>query len=128
MQVIRIPAGTKVFLGKPAKPMDESLVRAISALVSDIEGVLEAHLPQCYVAGVVDPPAQVLIMVIRSQQEAETVLYKIGVGLESILPPGVHLDVLPVSPSHPLLIAARKAECLIKRPDAPKKRPWWKFW
>jgi hypothetical protein len=56
-----LPAGTKVFLGAPANPMDAALVRSITELVVSIPAVLEAHLPQCHIPGIMQQSAQILV-------------------------------------------------------------------
>jgi hypothetical protein len=59
-----IPGGLTVHMGKPAKPLAHDLVDKIAGLVAGMPGVLQAWLPQCYIKGVIDPPAQVVILVV----------------------------------------------------------------
>jgi hypothetical protein len=74
MQPMNIPAGAQIMLGAPAQPMPQALSEAIGHTVAQIEGILEAHLPQCYVAEVMPKPAQILVLVVRSPDDAENVL------------------------------------------------------
>ena len=74
MQPMNVPAGAQIMLGAPAQPMPQALSEAIGNAVTQVEGILEAHLPQCYVAEVRQQPAQILVLVVRSPNDAEHIL------------------------------------------------------
>ena len=110
---IHIPKGSRVYLGAPAKPLDESLVRRISALVANVPSVLEAHLPQCFVEDVMPRAAQILVLVVSAEDEAPELVNAVGLGLGQILPPGEHLDIWPLSIHNSLIGSVRGARCQI---------------
>jgi hypothetical protein len=113
MEPLRIAAGSKVLLGAPASPLPNNVTAAIREVVSQLPGVLEAHLPQCFVAGVIDPPAQVLVIVVKSNASKALALELLSVRLPRILPEGLYLDVWPLELGHLSLTSVRKANCRI---------------
>ena len=63
-----LKAGTSVYWGAPAKPMPEIMSDAISQVVAQVPGIVEAHLPQCFVEG--DKEArQVLVVGVQKSSE-----------------------------------------------------------
>jgi len=64
MRPLSISAGTAVMLGRPAQPMAQALSASIAQLVRGIAGIREAYLPHCFIKGVVEPPTQVLVVVL----------------------------------------------------------------
>ncbi len=99
---------------------------AIAEMVRGIPAIREAYLPQCYVQAVVDPPAQILVLVLDDPADQKT-LDAVGQGLERILPPGIHLDVWPLDPNHDLLPTIRQTRMQPGGAAAPAaKKPWWK--
>jgi hypothetical protein len=137
MQAMNIPAGSNVLLGKPAKPMDQALVRSIAGLVGSVPGIVEAHLPQCYVADTMPQAAQVLVVVLDGTADAESVLRPLFEGLGRLALPSHHLDVLPILPDNKLLPTVRLTGCSVESPqtvDIPENcgplpgKKWWKLW
>jgi|GEM_PF-815730 hypothetical protein len=131
MQPMNIPAGAQIMLGAPAQPMPQALSEAIGHTVAQIEGILEAHLPQCYVAEVMPKPAQILVLVVRSPDDAENVLRQTAERLRACLPEGALLDLWPIESAHPILHEVRGADCQIYAAatgNQAGRRPWWKFW
>lgn len=128
MKPLSIPMGSPVMLGQPAKPMPSALSGAIGEMVRGIAGVREAYLPQCYVKGVVEPPTQVLVVVLDTATgpENEKILDAIGQGLVRVLPSGMHLDVWPMSGREGLLSTVRGTRTHIHCPPPPEKKHWWK--
>jgi hypothetical protein len=110
--------GTEIIIGKPAKPMPAKHSRAVAKLVASIAGITEAHLPQCYIPGVVDEPGQVLFLVIRSPDLVAEVMPQVGEGLQGILSPHESLDCIPLDPGDELLPAVREAGCEIFKEQA----------
>ena len=121
---LSVPRGSQVFLGAPANPMDENLSAAIAGAVEDIVSVSEAHLPQAYVKGVIDPPAQVLVVVVEREDNLDSALAETDRAIKSILPADHHLDVLPLLPDNDLLQSVRAAECVIKSPSKQGRKLW----
>ena len=124
MSETTLSAGSTVYVGAPVRPMAPERLRQISDLVGRLESVREAHLPQCYIAGQIDPPAQVLVVVLADGAYVAGTLEEIGAGLRSILPEQEHLDVLPLQSTNQLLPSIRSAGCRV----GGINRPWWKPW
>ena len=126
---ISVPKGQQIFLGAPAKPMPAERVAQIARLVTDTPGVVEAHLPQCFIPGTMDSPAQVLFIVLAPGIAPAEVGEQIGQGLHAVLPEGEHLDVMPLDSSHSLLPTIRGTGCALSAArTAPAKRSRWRFW
>lgn len=125
MRQLSVAAGTKMLLGAPARPMPRDKAEAIAALVGSIDGVLEAHLPHCFVLGAMESPAQVLVLLIAPDADRQAVLNRVGVGLSTIVPSDEHLDVWAIEPGNSMLLDIRQVGCRI---FSITRRPWWKFW
>ena len=107
--------------------MPQALSDAIGAMVRGITGIREAYLPQCFVKSVVEPPAQVLVVVLDDGTDRQRVLDAVDQGLTRVLPQGQHLDVLPMTGSDGLLSTVRGTRMHIHcAPPAERKR-WWKI-
>jgi hypothetical protein len=126
MKPLMMPKGTNVFLGRPAKPMPQELSSAIGKMVQAIDGIREAFLPQCYAEGAVDPPAQILVLVLDNPADQKT-LDAVGQGLTRILPQGMHLDVWPLDGSHSLLSTIRGTRMHVHTDPPPQNKSWWKI-
>lgn len=134
---LNIPAGAQLLLGAPAQPMPSEQADALAATVAAMDGVSEAHLPQCFVPGVMKQPAQVLVMVVEPPADPDRVCASIGQALNAVLPQVEHLDLLPLEPGSSLLDAVRRAGCRIYSASQDEEgrvngvspgRPWWKIW
>jgi hypothetical protein len=123
MEPLSIPKGSTVFLGKAARPMPQHLCDAIGDLVSNIERIREAYLAQCYVAGIVDPAAEILVLVVDDLINQQNVLHSVDGGLARIMPTGMHLDVLVVNNRDKLLAMIRNLPN-IRATSAQKKSSW----
>ncbi len=122
---IEVPAGAEMMIGAPAKPMPEATSGAIAELVAQIDGIQEAHLPQCYVPNTMARPGQILVLLLTPGANIQTVMERIGQGLHSILSGGEPLDIWPLQPPpDALLTEVRKAGCQIYQ----RQKSWWKFW
>ena len=129
---IHVRSGTELMIGAPANPMPEEISDAIAQLVAQIDGVQEAHLPQCYVPDMMEQPGQILILAIAPKADVRAAMEHIGQGLRGVLSEGEPLDIWPLQPPNPLLDEVRKADCQIygRRATATAAtiKPWWKFW
>jgi hypothetical protein len=101
--------------------MSEALGRLVAT-----SGISEAHLPQCFVPGVMEKPAQVLVVVTTAGESDSDALRRIAQGLVSLLPPGEHLDIWPMDQHSDVLPTVRHAGCQLV--GGKMKRPWWQFW
>jgi hypothetical protein len=106
--------------------MPQPLSDSIGQMVRSINGIREAYLPQWYVAGVVEPPAQILVLVLDDTSDPR-VLEAVDQGLVRLLPQGMHLDVWPLTCEHSLLGSVRETRTHVhcKPPVEPKR--WWKI-
>ena len=126
---ISVPKGQQIFLGAPAEPMPDERAAQIVRLVASTPGILEAHLPQCFIPSSMESPAQVLFVVVAPGVAPSGIGEQLGQGLHAILPAGEHLDVVPLDPSHSLLPTTRGTGCALSvAPAPPAKRPRWRFW
>jgi hypothetical protein len=121
MEERQIAAGTAVYFGRPAKPMPKERANAIAAAVARVPGIVEAHLPQCYIDG--DEGArQVLVVVVDAPQDIPRAAQAIVCELAAILPPGDSVDLLPFD-RRSLPRGVREASCCVfgeemgSRPD-----------
>jgi hypothetical protein len=125
MKAPSIPKGSAVMLGRPAQPMPQALSEAIGGIVRGIAGIREAYLPQCYLAAVVEPPAQILVLVLDNTTDPRNVLDAVGQALNRVLPQGTHLDVWPMTDRNSLLSIVRGTRTHIHCEPPQEKRPWW---
>jgi hypothetical protein len=126
VESLTIKAGTRVWLGKPAKPMRRESVERIAAVVRGTPGILEAHLPQCYAEGVMTGAAQVLVLVLPERANPGSIVGPVTDRLGSVLGTGEHLDVWHLMPDSPMLEGVRNAGCNLEMLAAVRKS-WWKF-
>jgi hypothetical protein len=108
-----IPKGSTVYLGAPAKPLDQSIILKISELVAALPSVLEAHLPQCWIEKLMPGPAQILVLVVATEEGVPELIAAVGQGLGRLLPRGNHMDIWPLLISNNLIGAVRGAGCQI---------------
>ena len=127
MEEQTIKAGTQILIGAPAEPMPRAQSAAVADMLSKIDSVTEAHLPQCFMPGAMSEPAQVLVLVHKRGVDVETLMHEVGCQLGQMLPEGQRLDVWPVPEGSAVLRDVRAAGCSILAARAAAK-PWWRFW
>ena len=98
--------------------MEPEIVAAIGRLVDGAPEIIEAHLPQVFVSGAMQAPAQVLVIVTDDKDE-QRALDKVAAGLGSILPSGRGIDVWPLSPTDKLIPTIRGAGCRVGQRPRP---------
>jgi len=108
---MKIPAGTKMMLGPPAKPMSSERQEGIRRAVIGIPGITEAHLPLCYAKGFVDPPAQILVLVLAADTDDSIVVSAVERRLSTVLTAGISLDIFPLPDNASVLPSIRGAGC-----------------
>jgi hypothetical protein len=86
--------------------MAQEVSRAIGTALGRIPEIREGHLPMFYVEGKVDPPAQVLVVVLEDGATSQQL--KIDEILRGILPTGSYLDVLEWRLNEPTLPTVRR--------------------
>jgi hypothetical protein len=127
MEAREIGAGTHVLIAAPAEPMARAQQAAIADALAKVPGVVEAHLPQLFVAGAMEEPAQVLVVVTRRGANVEQLMHEITCALAQLLTEDSRLDVFPLAEGGEMIGGVRAAGCQILGAEAGAK-PWWKFW
>jgi hypothetical protein len=107
--------------------MARVLSDSIAQMIRGMAGIREAYLPHCVVKGVVEPPAQVLVLVLDTAADQQSLLDSVGDGLARILPQGMHLDVWPMNDRDSLLGTVRGTRMHIHCEPPPEPKPWWKI-
>ena len=112
-EVVRIPKGTRVYLGAPANPMPEEVVQTIIDSVSTDPNIVEAHLPQCFVADLMKTPGQVLFLVLASKRLESATISSITERLNKAPLSHGSIDIFPLDVSHELYGSVRNSGCQI---------------
>jgi hypothetical protein len=102
---MKIPAGTTVYIGAPAQPIAKQISDAIGTELGNIPEILEAHLPLVYINGLIDPPTQILFVVV--EENSPTLQGKIAEVMRRVLPTNFYLDIANCTPRDPQLPAIR---------------------
>ena len=93
---MKIPGGTAIYIGPPAKPIPKQVSDAIGLQLGKIAEIEEAHLPMVYIKGHIDPPAQVLVVVL--DERAPSPQARIAETLGAVLPTDFHMDITELHP------------------------------
>ena len=104
---------TNVLIGAPATPVKKKLRKSLSKMLSDIEPVREAHLPQVTEIGSAKPPSLVFFVVVDPTSEIPDVMATINKRLKRLLDRGETLDVRPIAKDFDLLPTIRAANCVV---------------
>jgi hypothetical protein len=119
----QLSRGTKLFFGAPASPMPPERSAAIAEAVAQVAGIVEAHLPQCFIEGD-DEARQILVIVVAAKSDIAQIAANLSDLLSAALPDGRFIDILPFRESE-LPSGVRQAKCKIY----PRTQsPWWKIW
>jgi hypothetical protein len=102
---MKIPTGTTVYIGPPAKPMPKEISDAIGTAMGKIAEIREAYLPMVYIKGHVDPSAQVLVVVLDENAPSPEV--KIAEAVRAVLPTNSHVDIMELHPGDKTLPTIR---------------------
>jgi hypothetical protein len=105
MTMMKIPAGTTCYIGPPAKPIPKQISDAIGTALGKIPEIVEAHLPMVYIKEQIDPPAQVLVVVLEENKPSPQA--RISEALRAALPTNSHMDVTESDPGDPKLTTIR---------------------
>ena len=116
-----MPAGTKMFIGKPKVPLDPGLTKQIAHAAYAAPGVVEAYLPQIFVQGVMREPAQALCLVLDAHTSRHTVYEALSRLLPIVIPSGLHLDVRFLAHDDSMLATIRSLGCALSRPNGFKR-------
>jgi hypothetical protein len=83
-----------------------------------VPGIIEAHLPQCFIEGDKDA-RQVLVVGVQNRSEIPHIAQQLMAKLKVVFPPGQLMDILPFE-SGSVPPGVRQAGCQIL---AGKKKP-----
>lgn len=112
--LFRVPAGTTVRFGAPARPLPEDTRNNIRAGLACIPGVVEAHLPLCQAVGLMAQPAQILVVVLTEEGAGlQSAIRSVTELVQMTIPSGQQLDVWPFATNDPLLDIVRRANCCL---------------
>jgi len=118
-----IKKGTTVYFGAPAHPMPKTRADAIAQAVAQVPGIVEAHLPQCFIEG--DEEArQILVVGVLKRGEISQIAQALTDKFQLIFEPGQSIDILPFE-AGAVPAGVRQAGCQI---FAAEKKAWWKLW
>lgn len=104
-KVMKIPAGTAAYIGPPAKPIPKHVSDAMGTALGEISEILEAHLPMVYIKGHIDPPTQVLVVVLDEKKPSPQA--RIVEMLRAVLPTDFHMEITELHRSDPKLPTIR---------------------
>jgi hypothetical protein len=123
-----LKAGTTISFGAPAKPMPQARCDAIAQVVSQVPGIAEAHLPQCFIES--DSAArQVLVIAVPNSRDIPQIAQALMAKLQTIFAEGEFIDILPFTPGAAMMEGVRRAGCQIFAVEkTADKKPWWKIW
>ena len=102
---MKIPTGTKAYIGPPAQAIPEQISGAIGVGLGKIPEILEAHLPMIYIKGLIEPPAQIFMVVVEEKKPSPQA--KILEVVRRVLPSGSYMDIGELYPGDPQLPAIR---------------------
>ncbi len=104
---------TNLIIGAPANPTKKRRLKLLSKMLSDLEEVREAHLPQVNELGSNKPPELIFFVVIDPESAIPGVMEKIRARLKDVLRADEKLEVRPLHVDHELLSTIRNAECIV---------------
>ena len=119
-----------VLVGAPSSPLPDSVVAKVTSVVSRVEGIAEAHMPQWFSPKDMKAAQQVLVIVSARGLDPVSLVKPVLENLAEALPEGPELLVIPMSGRDGLLNTVRGTKCRVFTSDTlePDKKPWWRFW
>ena len=106
---MNLPPDTTLYIGPPANPLPPELQAKIAYAISGVPGIREAHLPQCYSKGLVDPSAQILVLVLNPGVTPSNVMPQLQENMRTELRgTGKFIDIFPLASNHPMLPTVRQ--------------------
>jgi hypothetical protein len=115
----RAAEGSTFLIGRPAKPMSAERSAAIAALVEQVGGIREAHLPQCFNPSIMSKANQILVVVFDNSTDAQSHLQALSEGLSAIFENEKPPDILSLTDPSDLLLSVREAGMQIARHTPP---------
>jgi hypothetical protein len=94
----RAKQDTVVYIGAPAVPMSGARHNLLKDAVSGMAGVLFAYVPHIYMQGKIDPPKQIIFLVLENswRNKVAEVMEPLMADIHRRLPKDDFIDVMPV--------------------------------
>ncbi len=103
----------RLLVGAPRRPVSSALMKKLSKMVSDLELVKEAHLPEVVELGRDRPAELTLLVVVASESAIVAVTGILEVRLEHALPHNHPISLRVVTEDFPLLSIVRSVQCVV---------------
>lgn len=113
MATLDLLDATNVLVGKPTRPLPKRRMKKVSALLSEMPAVREAHVLEVFAVGMMQTPRDVLFLVIEPTTSIEETAAHIDAALAGLLKAREHLDIWPVPCGHRLIATVRDAGCMV---------------
>ncbi|MBI1367241.1 MAG: hypothetical protein GC162_01160 [Planctomycetes bacterium] len=113
MQGTELKVTTTAMVGAPQAPVPEHVLDAVRRAVEAVPQIREAHLPEVFIKGMVDPAALVLVVTLDAGADEDRVLSQIDRALHAQLPDDLDLGVWPLAADDASLPAIRSTGCQI---------------
>lgn len=110
---VKWPSGTRFLVGTPGRAPDSAIARAIARAAWRIQGVIEVHVPEVWVKGLLDPPEPVIVVIIKPEVSLESVADQLNDVLAGQVPP---LGVIIATSDEAVVGDVRAAGCSLPRP------------
>lgn len=103
----------RLLIGTPRRPASAALMKKLSKMLTDLELVKEAHLPEIVELGGAGTAQLTLLVVVSSPSAVIPVTGILEVRLEHGLPAKQPVALLVVTEDFPLLAVARSVQCVV---------------
>jgi hypothetical protein len=88
---------------------------ALGKMVANFPEVVEAHLPYCFIQGLMDEPSQIMVIVLASAADFQTIAGPMTRRLSGITPSEKPILILPLTCSSPVVESVRRVGCEVFR-------------
>ncbi len=113
VEILTLKSDSELYIGAPATRLPRPFFETIIKIISQFGEITEAHLPQCYIQGFIEPSAQVLVIVLDPADDPRLTVEALVSALEVVFPHPSFLRIWPMSEEHAALHAVRAAGCKI---------------
>ena len=110
---IQLTPASHILIGAPRTPPRKKRIKQLFDMLSDLDAVREAHLPEVMKIGSAAPAALVLFLVVDPESEIPAVMETVTRRLKGFLARSERLDVRPISTRHELLPTIKEVDCVI---------------
>lgn len=86
--------GARIYFAKPTQALAPTIIDAVAQVITEVSGIVEAHLPQYFAEG--DATARlVLVIGVSRESDIPNIIPTLAAKLKLALPPGQGLEILP---------------------------------